>query len=667
MNQTKLILIAGFGNLGAKLLPLRWAFPHLRFFVVEKYWPSFQQMRAVFTQAGTIGELLKADIEGPFAHDNLKAFRGELERIPGAPKEMLAREYGSERLGDLFDKHVCYCGGPEYERGGKVERIPPLDYVVAREAHRELVRHLIDCEPPEVLLYLATRPEDYLWYLERYAAFARRAAIDKPLAKDEAGLVGLERFAASNPEVEIRPVDHYLFKLDLTHFNQTLEGRGGGLAPDSVSRLDVTIEEKDPALSRPYFLETGIIRDMMPHVDAMVSFLFRGEPDLEVEVGNVAPLVRNFEKYKDVRIQAVVDETIWAGGRPVPVGIRIGKAATANFKEVRLTWATGQRTHIDLMRKVEGQDVPFTDWAGALKYLMEDGDSASAIGKYFTFEQACRITRDVFVSSQQAEAKVEQGGSFRKDEDGKVAIPPAARQRVFAFNFDGVVINTVPAQQRAWMAWHEVLGLPPPDLASAAWYRPGHANRQMVAEAAGLARSDDDGLGFGVQDADALYRLFTHILCEEKLRDLRDNPLSPYHRGLLEYLRELRRRNQVLVLESTNDPLLVRQSLDLLFAADPEADEFLLGFDRYCVGRRNGLMTYCEIIDEFARDHEVVIFDDYLDVLLALAEERRHGSLVRSGRLRLVHMHTMGKNPACADGCRFGGYTDFGPMLAELG
>jgi len=124
MNQTKLILIAGFGNLGAKLLPLRWAFPHLRFFVVEKYWPSFQAMRTIFSNAGTLGDLLRQDVNAEFAHDNLKAFRGELERIPGAPKELLLREYGSQRLRDLFDRHVCYCGGPEFERGDKVERIP---------------------------------------------------------------------------------------------------------------------------------------------------------------------------------------------------------------------------------------------------------------------------------------------------------------------------------------------------------------------------------------------------------------------------------------------------------------------------------------------------------------------------------------------------------------
>ena len=431
--------------------------------------------------------------------------------------------------------------------------------------------------------------------------------------------------------------------MDLTHFTNTLEGRGGSLGPGSVRRLDVTIEEKDPALSRPYFLETGIIRDMMPHVDAMVSFLFRSEPDLAVEVGNVAPLVRDFENAKDVRIQAVIDETVWAGGRPVPVGIHIGKAATANFKEVCLTWATGQRTHINLMRKVEGEDVPFTDWAGALKYLMEDGSSKSEIGSYFTFEQACRITRDVFVCSQQAEAKVTTGAAIRKDEDGKVAVPATGR-KVWAFNFDGVVINTVKAQERAWRAWHEVLGLPPPDLEHSPWYRPGHANRQMVAEAAGLVRPDDDGVGFGVQDADALYRLFSHILCEEKLKELRDEPLTDYHRSLLIFLRELRRRNQILILESTNDALLVRESLDLLFDADPQVDEFRLGFDRYCVGRRNGLQTYCEVIDEFQRDFEIVIFDDYIDVLLALADEKRYGGLVRSGRVKLIHMHTLGRN-----------------------
>jgi hypothetical protein len=128
---------------------------------------------------------------------------------------------------------------------------------------------------------------------------------------------------------------------------------------------------------------------------------------------------------------------------------------------------------------------------------------------------------------------------------------------------------------------------------------------------------------------------------------------------VLKFMRELRRRNQILILESTNDALLVRQSLDLLFDSDPQLGEFRVGFDRYCVGRRNGLQTYSEIIDEFQRHHEIIIFDDYLDVLISLADPNRYGNLVRSGKLRLVHLHTMGKNPACEVGCKFGGYSDF--------
>ena len=45
MLHPKVVLIAGFGNLGVKLLPLRWAFPSLRFEFVEKFWPGFLDMR----------------------------------------------------------------------------------------------------------------------------------------------------------------------------------------------------------------------------------------------------------------------------------------------------------------------------------------------------------------------------------------------------------------------------------------------------------------------------------------------------------------------------------------------------------------------------------------------------------------------------------------------
>src|SRR5919201_1587537 len=88
MQLTKIILIAGFGNLGAKLLALRWAFPYLRFRVLEDNWPYFKYMKEQFAKIGSLNDLLDHDPEDA----NLKAFRGELLHLPGAPVEDLRRD-----------------------------------------------------------------------------------------------------------------------------------------------------------------------------------------------------------------------------------------------------------------------------------------------------------------------------------------------------------------------------------------------------------------------------------------------------------------------------------------------------------------------------------------------------------------------------------------------
>src|SRR5262245_5949867 len=106
MNRTKVILIAGFGNLGAKLLALRWAFPYLRFRVLEDNWSYFKYMRDQFVKVGTLANLLDREPED----GNLKAFRAELLHVPGVAQDELRHEYGAQPLGELFDHHIYYCG-----------------------------------------------------------------------------------------------------------------------------------------------------------------------------------------------------------------------------------------------------------------------------------------------------------------------------------------------------------------------------------------------------------------------------------------------------------------------------------------------------------------------------------------------------------------------------
>lgn len=278
----QIILVAGFGNLGAKLLPLRWKFPHLQFVFLEGY-PGdndsgYQGMKFAFDKAGTIGNLKgekidpeRNDLDRTAARMNLLEFQKILRN------EGLGGD--NESLKEIFENHVYYCG--KDLRGDSDEG----------KRYRNLIQYLIELDRSEVLLYLATRPDQYLWYLQRYAPFANRVAVDKPLATTSEQLDRLIRFSQLNPDLEIRPIDHYLFKLDFTEFNQALERRRGGLRPQDVQKIDVTIFEEGLDEHRPYFIDTGIIRDMMPHVSAMVRYLFRHSDTLKAYVGNVLPVV----------------------------------------------------------------------------------------------------------------------------------------------------------------------------------------------------------------------------------------------------------------------------------------------------------------------------------------------------------------------------------------
>jgi glucose-6-phosphate 1-dehydrogenase len=152
------------------------------------------------------------------------------------------------------------------------------------------VKDLLAADPSEVVLYLATRPQDYLWYLERFAPLCHRVAIDKPLATDEVQMNRLHQFAELNRQLDIRPIDHYLFKRGFGKFNENLEQRSHGLSLRDLREIEITIHEEGLDAYRKYFIETGIIRDMMPHVLAMVHSLFhyaRAESPLQVHIGNV--------------------------------------------------------------------------------------------------------------------------------------------------------------------------------------------------------------------------------------------------------------------------------------------------------------------------------------------------------------------------------------------
>ena len=655
MMHPKVILVVGFGNLSAKLLPLRWTFPFLRFEFVEQHGEYFRTMRKVFQEAGSLKDLLKTPAKR--LHPNLQAFRETLSRTPGFDRKTAP----DVQLGTLFANHVFYDG----VKTGFTDD----DFDHLRSRHRDLICRLLEYDRSEVLLYLATRPDRYLESLKRYASFSSSVAIDKPLATDEHSLAQMRRFAQINPELAIVPIDHYLFKLDFTRFNEQLERRGG-LNPREIQQLDVTICEKNLDEFRPFFRDTGIIRDMMPHVATMVSLLFRHYHVTRATVGNVTPLIHYYrllreelptgvlrKRSKDIPVivQAKIELNYWTSQGYLPVSIRIAKgvAKAEVRKEIVITWHTGQHTMIDLAQQADKGE--YVDWAGALKYLMKDWPLLEPMRSHLTFDRACEITADVLACQEQADRKVphrldqkpppyydaRKGLTFFSYPDS-----PSPPRRVFVFNFDGVVVNTEESHCGAWKSWHEVIGQNPPnDLATVSWYEPGRSNREMITRAlAYLHKADETGASFAIQYGDKYYRLFAHILREAKLEKLeaslpgRGGPASAYHESVLRFLRLLRQFNQTLVLVTTNDALLVHQTLDQLL--QPNDGGPPVGFDRYYVGQRDGVQTYDQIItayrSKWGKDVEFIIFDDYLTALGRLRQSYRVDKTVQ-----LIHMDTM--------------------------
>ena len=82
MNQTKLILIAGFGNLGASYCRCAGPFRNCGSSWSRNTGRASSTCARCSPRPAPSALLPRTDIDGPFADDNLKAFRGELERIP---------------------------------------------------------------------------------------------------------------------------------------------------------------------------------------------------------------------------------------------------------------------------------------------------------------------------------------------------------------------------------------------------------------------------------------------------------------------------------------------------------------------------------------------------------------------------------------------------------
>jgi hypothetical protein len=137
-----------------------------------------------------------------------------------------------------------------------------------------------------LIAYLATPPEAYPAYLEELSAFSAGrelpavVALEKPLANssdDLARIDGLVQKVGSD-RFQIVSVDHYLGKRALDLIQEAFHNFRTFREDTQEKTLQVAVEfmenDLEDAKQRPYFLKTGIIKDMMPHALAVVRSLF---------------------------------------------------------------------------------------------------------------------------------------------------------------------------------------------------------------------------------------------------------------------------------------------------------------------------------------------------------------------------------------------------------
>lgn len=694
----KAVLIAGFGNLGCKLLPLQWAFPQARFFVVERFrgdkGQGYLGMKAAFDKDEALGEFLENSTNDQTvlrtpAEINLEAFREALIRVHRLDSDSFELE---QTLAQVFEEAVYFCGDSP---GGKANESREED-----KRYQELVEELLKIDKGDILLYLAARPFDYGWYLERFSPFVGRVAVDKPLATNRENLNDLRAFYRLNPDLEIRPVDHYLFKFDFQGFNLRIHDDPSLFEPRDINRIEVRLSERGLDEFRPYFVQTGIIRDMMPHVSAMLRYMFREHGRTRPVIGTVVPVVHRYEGNHDTPeftdVQASICVNYWIGERfntYVPVSIQLAKGVDRICKEIVIHYRSGRIKRIDLARPTPRESEQYVDWRGALRYLLEEKEETKQFRQHFTFDLACEITEEVLACHAQAFEKMEapsaEGRAYRLSDlgsRGRLGKYPMAKseRKVFVFNFDGVVVNTVGAHPRAWNTWHALLGVEmpfKPGVEPPAWYKRGKANRVMVEDALVHLASIGAISEVWKTKNDQLFPLFNEILRTEQLNSLRRGLKSEgkkpaksedegsrarrYHGEVARFLDRLQSDNYEIVLASTNDALLVWHALQVLrrkFKNFP-------GFCRHFVGGvggATGSQIYESILKAYGKWSRVVVFDDYcrslknIKTIQASLATAASSSRIEA-KVTLVHLRTDDDRCGAADHS----FADFGEVMKE--
>ena len=678
----ELILVAGFGNLGCKLLPLSWVYPGLKFLFIEGFWGTYNNARSEFTRANDVGRLVGPDY-------NTEDFGGNLQSFTDQLKDLHLQGKLVHRLEDIrnFKFKSLFEGEPKAsavfyhpirpeksypESDTDAHRMTPTtsESRECREQYKHLIRELINHDRKEVLLYL-----------ERYAPFVHRVAIDKPLAVTPDQLAALSSFAGLHPDLDIRPIDHYIFKVDVERIGEAVRRNPGLVAPNKVERLEVNLLEKGLDEHRGYFADTGIVRDMMPHVGAMISYLFQNLETMRCIPGRVAPVMKRYPDSANLTVvQATLELNFWTGARHIPVTVRIGKGARrisdlsnptrpVSAKEVVIHWKYGSKKVIDLTLKptrpssAVGETelgIGGVDWAGALEYLMEESPLADSMGSHFTFDRAMEITQSVLDCQMQVDCGAPSESEMYDEETFGMGPPIKCPKRIY---FDGVIASMERAHWEAWNAIYALLGgrascLPEPGEEESAthyrnsceigeipdWYNLGTPTREIVdklldelAPDLRISRSSDE-----------LHQRFREIRRSVVLKHF-DRAFSgdpgyederKYHADVLEYLDRIRSQRDRIILVSKGTALSVQQILDRLisFGKSKPAREknWFRGFDEYrldCDVERE----YKDIIERNGGT-QIIIFDDDVANL-----ERVKGTPYFQSRQtnpQLLHLHT---------------------------
>ncbi len=206
-------------------------------------------------------------------------------------------------------------------------------------------------------MYLALDPHFYETALRFFLPFANVFALEKPLAR--ASSVDSDSISAVARAESLRdfakthspfgkvfvPVDHYLGKSAFEAFESVLANAAFGDFVEDASNIVFQFLEAaiEPVSERPYFAETGIVADMMPHVLAILFAFFGRTSKRAISRDTIAVAdvhewqhIEYANAKKGVPTFAEINLKLSDADIPKNIVVRIGKGGGTNNKRVAI-------------------------------------------------------------------------------------------------------------------------------------------------------------------------------------------------------------------------------------------------------------------------------------------------------------------------------------------